>query len=175
MTTLKNTNAATAGSYDEITVLEGLEGVRKRPAFYLGGPTDTNGLSTMIREIVDNGVDEAMAGVADQIDITIRKDGSVTVSDNGRGIPVSINAKHQVSNLQLAATKLHGGGKFDNSNYKISSGLHGVGLSVVNALSEWLRISVRRDGKLWMQEYRSGVPQAPVKAIGTAEGTGTTV
>src|SRR5262245_64781062 len=113
MTTFSNDKAATAGSYDEITVLEGLEGVRKRPAFYLGGPTDSNGLLTMIREIVDNGVDEAMAGIADRIEITIHKDGSVTISGNGRGIPVGINTTHQVSNVNLAVTKRDRGSTVD--------------------------------------------------------------
>jgi DNA gyrase subunit B len=159
---------------DQITVLEGLEAVRKRPGMYIG-PTDINGLHHMIKEVVDNSVDEALAGHANRVEIVIYADGSVKVSDNGRGIPVDINAKHKVSALQLAATELHAGGKFGDCGYKVSSGLHGVGLSVVNALSEWMRAEVRRHGKLWVQEYRIGKPLADVRAIGPAEGTGTSI
>ncbi|EFO79807.1 DNA gyrase, B subunit [Oscillochloris trichoides DG-6] len=163
-------------SYDasQITVLEGLDAVRKRPGMYIG-PTDINGLHHMIKEVVDNSVDEALAGYADTITITIFADGSVQVTDNGRGIPVDIHPKHQVSALQLAATELHAGGKFGDGGYKVSSGLHGVGLSVVNALSEWMRAEVRRHDKLWLQEYRTGKPQGPVVAVGEAEGTGTSI
>ncbi len=164
------------GSYDanQITVLEGLDAVRKRPGMYIG-PTDINGLHHMIKEVVDNSVDEALAGYASLITITIFKDGSVKVTDNGRGIPVDIHPKHKVSALQLAATELHAGGKFGDGGYKVSSGLHGVGLSVVNALSAWLRAEVRRHGKLWVQEYRIGKPLADVRAVGPAEGTGTAI
>lgn len=158
----------------QITVLEGLDAVRKRPGMYIG-PTDINGLHHMIKEVVDNSVDEALAGHANRIEITIYRDGSVRVSDNGRGIPVDIHPKHKVSALQLAATELHAGGKFGDGGYKVSSGLHGVGLSVVNALSEWMRAEVRRHGKLWVQEYRTGKPQAEVHAIALAEGTGTSI
>ncbi|NNJ10999.1 DNA topoisomerase (ATP-hydrolyzing) subunit B [Chloroflexales bacterium ZM16-3] len=158
----------------QITLLEGLEAVRKRPGMYIG-PTDINGLHHMIKEIVDNSVDEALAGYADTITITIHADGSVSETDNGRGIPVDIHPKHKVSALQLATTELHAGGKFGDGGYKVSSGLHGVGLSVVNALSEWMRAEVRRHGKLWVQEYRIGKPQGPVAAVGPAEGTGTSI
>jgi DNA gyrase subunit B len=163
-------------SYDasQITVLEGLDAVRKRPGMYIG-PTDINGLHHMIKEVVDNSVDEALAGHATRIDVMICEDGSVRVSDNGRGIPVDIHPKHKVSALQLAATELHAGGKFGDGGYKVSSGLHGVGLSVVNALSEWMRAEVRRHGKLWVQEYATGKPKAQVKAVGPADGTGTTI
>ena len=158
----------------KITVLEGLEAVRRRPGMYIG-PTDINGLHHMIREVVDNSVDEALAGYADRVDITIHVDGSVTVADNGRGIPVDLHPIKKVSGLELAATVLHAGGKFDSNSYKVSSGLHGVGLSVVNALSTWMRIEVKTGGKLWRQEYRAGKPQAPVKAIGASPGRGTTI
>jgi DNA gyrase subunit B len=170
------TNDALAGDYDasQITLLEGLEAVRKRPGMYIG-PTDIHGLHHMIREVADNSVDEALAGHADTIEIAIFTDGSVRVSDNGRGIPVDIHPKHKVSALQLATTELHAGGKFGDGGYKVSSGLHGVGLSVVNALSDWMRAEVRRHNQLWMQEYARGKPKAPVKAIGPAEGTGTTI
>lgn len=163
-------------SYDasQITVLEGLDAVRKRPGMYIG-PTDINGLHHMIKEVVDNSVDEALAGSATLISVTIYADGSVKVVDNGRGIPVDMHPKHKVSALQLATTELHAGGKFGDGGYKVSSGLHGVGLSVVNALSEWMRAEVRRHGKLWVQEYLTGKPKADVKAIGPAEGTGTSI
>jgi DNA gyrase subunit B len=175
MTTEELTNTSN-GEYtaSQMSVLEGMDAVRRRPGMYIG-PTDINGLHHMIREIVDNSVDEALAGHANRIDITLHADGSVTVSDNGRGIPVDIHPKHGISGLEIAATKLHGGGKFGQGGYKVSSGLHGVGLSVVNALSEWMRAEVRRHGKLWRQEYRAGVPLGPVVAVGEAQGTGTSI
>jgi DNA gyrase subunit B len=173
---MSNNETTVSQSYDanQITLLEGLEAVRKRPGMYIG-PTDINGLHHMIREVVDNSVDEALAGHANAIDIIIYEDGSVRVSDNGRGIPVDIHPKHKVSALQLAATELHAGGKFGDGGYKVSSGLHGVGLSVVNALSVWMRAEVRRHGKLWVQEYETGKPRSEVKAVGPAEGTGTAI
>ncbi len=170
----KHPEAGNTYDASHLTVLEGLEAVRRRPGMYIGF-TDITGLHHMIREVVDNSVDEALAGHADRIDIIIHTDGSVTVSDNGRGIPVDIHPKEKISGLELAATKLHGGGKFGQGGYKVSSGLHGVGLSVVNALSEWMRAEVRRHDQLWVQEYIEGKPMAPVAAMGPAEGTGTTI
>src|SRR2546423_2024410 len=175
--TIEATRTIDNGDYtaSRIQVLEGLEAVRKRPGMYIG-PTDINGLHHMIREVVDNSVDEALAGHADHIDILIHGDASVTVVDNGRGIPVDLHPTKKVSGLELAATVLHAGGKFDSDSYKVSSGLHGVGLSVVNALSTWMRIEVRnRGGKVWRQEYRAGKPVGPVNAVGTAEGHGTRI
>jgi DNA gyrase subunit B len=172
-----NTVPATtsASTYDEsqIQVLEGMEAVRKRPGMYIG-PTDINGLHTMVREVVDNSVDEVMAGRATTVEVTIRADGSVTVSDDGSGIPVGIHPKEGISTLQLVMTKLHAGGKFDNKGYKVSSGLHGVGVSAVNALSEWLRVDVYRNGRHYAQLYRAGVPQGPVEDIEPTERHGTT-
>lgn len=163
-------------AYDarHITVLEGLEAVRRRPGMYIGS-TDLHGLHHLIREVVDNSVDEALAGVADFIEVIIHADSSVTVSDNGRGIPVDIHPEKKVSALELATTMLHAGGKFGRGGYKVSSGLHGIGLSAVNAVSEWMRAEVRRHGKLWVQEYRRGKPLAPVQPVGEAEGTGTRI
>lgn len=159
---------------DQIQVLEGLEPVRKRPGMYIGstGPT---GLHHLIWEVVDNSFDEAMAGFATEISVNLLADNKIEVKDNGRGIPVDIHKKFKVSALELALTKLHAGGKFGGSGYKISSGLHGVGVSVVNALSIYLKAEVRRDGQLWMQEYSKGVPLKKVKAIGKARDTGTAI
>ena len=142
----------------QIVVLEGLTPVRKRPAMYIGS-TDVNGLHHCLNEIIDNSIDEALAGYASDIWIVINADGSATVADNGRGIPVDVIAKHKKSALEIVMTKLHAGGKFDGKAYKISGGLHGVGSSVVNALSEWLWVEVRRNNKIYYQEYRRGIPR----------------
>ncbi len=152
-----------------IRVLKGLEAVRVRPGMYIGS-TDQRGLHHLVYEIVDNSVDEAVMGEASHVEVVIGADGVVMVSDNGRGIPVDMNKEEKKSGLELVMTVLHAGGKFDSESYKTSSGLHGVGASVVNALSEWVRVEVRRDGKVYAQEYRRGAPVGPVAPVGTDPG-----
>jgi DNA gyrase subunit B len=157
---------------EDIQVLEGLEGVRRRPGMYIGG-TDLKGLHQLIHEVVDNSVDEALQGACDSILVTIEEDGSVTVEDNGRGIPVETHPKVGRSTLEVVMTRLHAGGKFDKRGYKVSGGLHGVGVSVVCALSSFIQVDVKRNKKIYRQQYSEGKPISEVKVVGKAEGTGT--
>ena len=166
-----------AGEYDEsqIQVLKGLEAVRKNPGMYLGDTSNGEALHRCIWEVVDNSVDEHLAGENDLVEVTIHKDASVTVRDYGRGIPVGIHKTEGISSATVVMTSLHAGGKFDNDAYKVSGGLHGVGVSAVNAVSEWLQLTIHRGGKKWYQKFEGGVPEGVVKEVGASEETGTKI